>query len=47
MGEAFNRLRRERKDIIVIVLWCLAIGLIVSWASLTLRLGTRQDALYN
>jgi hypothetical protein len=41
------RLRRDRKDLIVIVLWCLGIGVIVCWVSLTLRLETRQDALYN
>ena len=42
-----NRLRRDRNDIIAIVLWCLAIGVIVCWVSLTLRSGTRQDTLYN
>ncbi len=47
MAEAISRRQSERKDIVVIVLWCLAIGLIVCWVSLTLRLGTRQDALYN
>ena len=45
--EAFNRPPRDRKDIVVIILWCLAVGLIVAWASLTLRLPTRQDTLYN
>lgn len=38
---------RDRKDIILIVLWCLGIGTIVCWASLTLRVSTRQDTLYN
>jgi hypothetical protein len=39
--------RSERKNVVVIVLWCLAVGLIVCWVSLTLRQGTRQDVLYN
>ena len=47
MEDAFDRLRGDRKDIIVIVLWCLGIGVIVCWVALTLRSDTRQDSLYN
>jgi hypothetical protein len=47
MVEASSPARDDWKNIVVIVLWSLAIGLIVCWVSLTLRLGTRQDALYN
>jgi hypothetical protein len=42
-----DRLREARKDIILIVLWCLGLGVIVCWVSLTLRMGTREDVLHN
>src|SRR4051812_20138690 len=40
-------MRKERKDVVLTIFWGLGIGLIVCWVSLTLRLETRQDALYN
>lgn len=45
--DGISNLRRGWKDILFNILWCLGIGLIVCWVSLTLRLDSRQDALYN
>lgn len=35
------------RSLAAVVLWALALGLIVAWASLSLRFGTRHEAIYN
>ena len=37
----------DRRAFAKLVLWCLSLGLILAWTSLSLRFNTRQDTIYN
>jgi hypothetical protein len=48
MGDTIRtQAERERRDIILVALWGAALGLIVAWVSVSLRLATRPDTLHN